>query len=67
MTTDHGRTSNRVTLPIGQIYHVAVDNDEPDRIHGKMQDNGTMRGTGGQGNTAWARLGHQLRQRSYPL
>ncbi len=44
MTTDHGRTSNRVTLPIGQIYHVAVDNDVPYRIYGNMQDDGTMRG-----------------------
>jgi len=44
MTTDHGRTSNRVTLPIGQIYHVAVDNDVPYKIYGNMQDNGTMRG-----------------------
>jgi photosystem II stability/assembly factor-like uncharacterized protein len=44
MTSDHGRTSSRVTLPIGQIYHVAVDNDVPYKIYGNMQDNGTMRG-----------------------
>ena len=44
MTTDHGRTSNRVTLPIGQMYHVAVDYDVPYRIYGNMQDDGTMRG-----------------------
>jgi photosystem II stability/assembly factor-like uncharacterized protein len=44
MTTDHGRTSQRVTLPIGQIYHVAVDNDYPYHIYGNMQDDGTMRG-----------------------
>lgn len=44
MTTDHGTTSNRVTLPIGQMYHVAVDNDVPYRIYGNMQDDGTMRG-----------------------
>jgi len=44
MTTDHGRTSGRVTLPIGQIYHVAVDNDVPYHIYGNMQDDGTMRG-----------------------
>jgi len=35
---------NRVTLPIGQIYHVAVDNDVPYKIYGNMQDDGTMRG-----------------------
>ena len=44
ITTDHGATSNRVTLPIGQMYHVAVDNDVPYKIYGNMQDDGTMRG-----------------------
>jgi photosystem II stability/assembly factor-like uncharacterized protein len=44
MTTDHGTTSQRVTLPIGQMYHVAVDNDVPYKIYGNMQDDGTMRG-----------------------
>jgi photosystem II stability/assembly factor-like uncharacterized protein len=44
MTTDHGATSTTVTLPIGQIYHVAVDNDVPYHIYGNMQDDGTMRG-----------------------
>ncbi|HTS27372.1 MAG TPA: YCF48-related protein [Bryobacteraceae bacterium] len=44
MTTDHGTSSNRVTLPIGQIYHVAVDQDVPYHIYGNMQDDGTMRG-----------------------
>ncbi len=44
MTTDHGQTSNRVTLPIGQMYHVAVDNDVPYHVYSNMQDDGTMRG-----------------------
>ena len=44
MTTDHGNTTTRVTLPIGQMYHVAVDNDVPYKIYGNMQDDGTMRG-----------------------
>jgi len=44
MTTDHGKTSQRVTLPIAQLYHVAVDNDMPYRVYTNMQDNGTMRG-----------------------
>ena len=44
MTFDHGTTQNRVTLPIGQMYHVAVDNDYPYKIYGNMQDDGTMRG-----------------------
>ena len=44
MTNDHGQTASRVTLPIGQMYHVAVDNDVPYHIYGNMQDDGTMRG-----------------------
>ncbi len=44
VTNDHGSTSIRVTLPIGQMYHVAVDNDVPYKIYGNMQDDGTMRG-----------------------
>ena len=44
VTNDHGSTSQRVTLPIGQMYHVAVDEDVPYKIYGNMQDDGTMRG-----------------------
>ena len=44
MTTNHGQTSSRVTLPIGQMYHVAVDDDVPYKIYSNMQDDGTMRG-----------------------
>ncbi|MBK5255709.1 MAG: sialidase [Vicinamibacteria bacterium] len=44
ITTQRARSSKRVTLPIGQMYHVAVDNDVPYRIYSNMQDNGTMRG-----------------------
>jgi photosystem II stability/assembly factor-like uncharacterized protein len=44
MTLDHGKTSNRVTLPIAQLYHFATDNDVPYRVYTNMQDNGTMRG-----------------------
>jgi photosystem II stability/assembly factor-like uncharacterized protein len=44
ITPDHGQTVNRVTLPIGQMYHVAVDHDVPYKIYGNMQDDGTMRG-----------------------
>jgi len=44
MTNDHGATSQRVSLPIGQMYHVAVDNDVPYHIYSNMQDDGTMRG-----------------------
>ncbi|MEO8597119.1 MAG: sialidase [Candidatus Solibacter sp.] len=44
MTNDHGRNSNNVTLPIGQMYHVAVDYDVPYKIYSNMQDGSTLRG-----------------------
>jgi photosystem II stability/assembly factor-like uncharacterized protein len=44
ITTVHGRGSHRVQLPIGQMYHVAVDNQVPYYVYGNMQDNSTMRG-----------------------
>ena len=43
ITTVHGRGFHRVTLPIGQMYHVAVDNQVPYYIYSNMQDNGNMR------------------------
>jgi len=44
ITTLHGRSFHHVTLPIGQMYHVAVDNQVPYYIYTNMQDNSTMRG-----------------------
>ncbi len=44
ITTVHGRGFHRVTLPIGQMYHVAVDNQVPYYFYSNMQDNGNMRG-----------------------
>src|ERR1035437_7487015 len=44
ITTSHGRGFNRVTLPIGQMYHVSVDNHVPYYFYTNMQDNTTMRG-----------------------
>jgi photosystem II stability/assembly factor-like uncharacterized protein len=44
ITTVHGRGLHRVQLPIGQMYHVAVDNQIPYWIYTNMQDNSTMRG-----------------------
>ncbi len=57
----HGKVTNRVTLPIGQMYHVAVDNQVPYWIYGNMQDDGTMRGVstgpeaggGRRGGSVW--------------
>ena len=51
ITTQHGRSTQRVQLPIGQIYHVTVDNQVPYYVYGNMQDDGTMRGA------AWAAEG----------
>ena len=44
ITTVHGRGFHRVQLPIGQMYHVAVDNQVPYYVYSNMQDDGTMRG-----------------------
>ena len=44
ITTVHGRGFNRVTLPVGQMYHVAVDNQVPYYFYSNMQDSTTMRG-----------------------
>ncbi|MBZ5604642.1 MAG: sialidase [Acidobacteriia bacterium] len=44
ITTSHGRGFNRVTLPVGQMYHVSVDNQIPYYFYSNMQDSTTMRG-----------------------
>src|SRR6185312_10687121 len=44
ITTQHGRSIQRVVLPIGQMYHVATDNQVPYRVYTNMQDSGTMSG-----------------------
>ncbi len=44
ITLNHGRNFSSITLPIGQMYHVAVDNQVPYWIYSNRQDNGTMRG-----------------------
>ena len=45
LTTQHGRSTQRVQLPIGQMYHVTVDNQVPYYVYSNMQDDGTMRGS----------------------
>ncbi|MBC6490553.1 hypothetical protein ACFSQD_09520 [Flavihumibacter stibioxidans] len=44
-------------LPVGQFYHVAVDNQQPYRIYGGLQDNGSWVAPsakpGGVGNGDW--------------
>ncbi len=44
ISTDHGRTGIRVSIPNGQMYHVAVDNQMPYWVYTNRQDDGTMRG-----------------------
>ncbi len=44
ITTNHGQNYFNITLPIGQMYHVAIDNQVPYWIYSNRQDDGTMRG-----------------------
>ena len=37
---------NVKNLPLGQFYHIAVDNELPYNVYGGMQDNGSWRGPG---------------------
>jgi photosystem II stability/assembly factor-like uncharacterized protein len=51
---DRGNTWRYVaTLPLGQYYHIAVDNETPYNIYGGMQDNGSWKGP----NTTWETAG----------
>jgi photosystem II stability/assembly factor-like uncharacterized protein len=44
ISLNHGRTFERVVLPIAQIYHVAADNDIPYHVMGNRQDGESYRG-----------------------
>ena len=47
ISRDGGETWRFVTnLPVGQFYHVDVDNDFPYNVYGGMQDNGSWVGPG---------------------
>ncbi|HEY0513512.1 MAG TPA: hypothetical protein VGH73_16500 [Thermoanaerobaculia bacterium] len=53
---DRGKTARFVTnLPLGQFYHVAVDNQTPYNVYGGLQDNSAWRGP----NTVWQQGGIQ--------
>ncbi|MGH9476969.1 MAG: glycosyl hydrolase [Terriglobales bacterium] len=41
---NRGASWNRVTLPIAQLYHIAVDNEIPYHLFGNVQDNESVRG-----------------------
>jgi photosystem II stability/assembly factor-like uncharacterized protein len=44
ITMDHGSHFKRLSLPIGQMYHVAIDRRVPYWVYSNRQDDGTMRG-----------------------
>ncbi len=45
ISRDHGKTWRYITnLPLGQFYHINVDNETPYNIYGGLQDNGSWRG-----------------------
>src|SRR2546429_3175556 len=41
ITTDHAKHYQRITLPLGQMYHVAGDTQVPYWIYTNRQDDGT--------------------------
>ncbi|MGM0932055.1 MAG: VPS10 domain-containing protein [Bacteroidota bacterium] len=47
ITRDGGETWHFAeNIPVGQFYHVAVDNETPYNVYGGMQDNGSWKGPG---------------------
>ncbi len=63
VTTNRGRTWHLASIPIAQMYHVAVDNKIPYFVYGNRQDGPSFRGPsnplGGDGITAgmWQYVG----------
>lgn len=44
ISLNHGRTFDRIVLPIAQMYHVAVDDEIPYNVYGNRQDGWSYRG-----------------------
>jgi photosystem II stability/assembly factor-like uncharacterized protein len=44
ISLNHGKTYQRVVLPIAQMYHVATDNQIPYNVYGNRQDGYSYRG-----------------------
>jgi photosystem II stability/assembly factor-like uncharacterized protein len=65
ITRDKGKTWRFTEkLPVGQFYHVNVDDETPYNVYGGMQDNGSWRGPG----YSWVRAGirnHDWRELSF--
>jgi photosystem II stability/assembly factor-like uncharacterized protein len=63
ISTDGGATWFQPPLPIGQLYHVSVDNRVPFHVAGSLQDIGTTQGPsdsltdGGIRNSEWHGVG----------
>ncbi|MCB0582139.1 MAG: hypothetical protein KDD10_22865 [Phaeodactylibacter sp.] len=64
ITRDRGKSWRFVeNLPLGQFYHITLDDNIPYNVLGGMQDNGTWRGPaytwsmGGIRNHQWAEIG----------
>ena len=70
LTTTRGRQWRRVVLPIGQMYHVAVDNRVPYWVYSNMQDSTSKRGPAfpgyGSDVPVWAAMGGCESGFSYP-
>jgi len=49
ITLNRGKSWNRISLPIAQMYHVAVDNQVPYFVYGGMQDGNGYKGPGMSG------------------
>ncbi|MEM1122596.1 MAG: hypothetical protein AAGJ18_19285, partial [Bacteroidota bacterium] len=63
-TKDQGKTwAFAENIPVGQFYHISVDDNIPYNVMGGMQDNGTWRGpaytwrNGGIRNDYWQEIG----------
>jgi photosystem II stability/assembly factor-like uncharacterized protein len=49
ISMNHGRSWDRISLPIAQMYHVSVDNQIPYFVYGGMQDGPGYRGSSTEG------------------
>ena len=55
ITRNRGKTWQRINLPIGQMYHVAVDNQVPYYVYGGRQDGDAYKGPSVSATSMWGR------------